>query len=160
MHPCFPASWVKAQFFVQHSGVASPGASMVAAPVSLPLGPRSGPRVRSGVPGPWGDFRARLGSSGEILLILCSPKSTQDYSPVRGAGQDSKPASQSRRLSPEAGSPGPTGMGRVPIAHSSWCPLLYFIGHVTRLHFCPRCFIRQPWRGRASGWNTHPTLGH
>lgn len=159
MHPCFPASWVKAQIFLQHSG-GQPRSQHGCSPSVSPFRTKIWPKGEIWCPGPWGDFRARLGSSGKILLILCSPKSTQDYSPVRGAGQDSKPASQSRRLSPEAGSPGPTGMGRVPIAYSSWCPLLYFIGHVTRLHFCPRCFIRQPWRGRASGWSTHPTLGH
>lgn len=52
------------------------------APVSLPLGQRSGPRVRSGVLGPWGGALGQgWGPLGEILLIFCSSfqENTQDH---------------------------------------------------------------------------------
>lgn len=57
---------------------------MAPAPVSLPLGRRSGPRVRFGVLGPWGASGQGWGPLGEILLIFCSSfqENTQDHSPA------------------------------------------------------------------------------
>ena len=66
------------------------------------LGPRSGPRVRSGLPGPWGASGQGQGSPGTIFVILSSSfqEHTQDNSPEGMALRERQvgilnPASQS-----------------------------------------------------------------
>lgn len=69
---------------------------MAPAPVSLPLGRRSGPRVRFGVLGPWGASGQGWGPLGESFSSSALPSKRTPgplpcrNGPVREAGKDSK----------------------------------------------------------------------